>query len=322
MHDGKWIRDLTPAMPLADAARRVLGIRLATVHRALPLAIEDARRDIEHVHQLRVATRRARAALDVFTDCLPDGAFRAAKKELRKIRRAAGAARDWDVFLAALTNAKRRGTARETPGRDLLIGYALAQRHAAQQQLVGLGADYPDRFETMQTEVLAAVHEPRPGQMLFPMAPALLRALIETLEQAMAANLDDYAQLHQVRIAGKRLRYAMEIFVDCFPSPFRGKVYPAAEAMQEILGDANDSHVACGRLQEVIDQLAYVPSRARKRLRTGLELFQKYHERRLQRQRALFDAWREQWRRLDKAAALTVHSLQRGPAAPGCAGRG
>src|SRR5262249_20900183 len=113
MHDGKWIRELTAALPLADAARRVLAIRLATVHRALPLAIQDARRDIEHVHQLRVATRRARAALDIFIDCLPDGAYRAAKKELRKIRRAAGAARDWDVFLAALTDAKRRVTAQE-----------------------------------------------------------------------------------------------------------------------------------------------------------------------------------------------------------------
>jgi CHAD domain-containing protein len=322
MHNGKWIRELTAAMPLADAARRVLGIRLATVHRALPLAIEDARRDVEHVHQLRVATRRARAALDIFTDCLPDGEFRAAKKELRKIRRAAGAARDWDVFLAAVTDAKRRVTVRQTPGRDLLIGYAMAQRHAAQQQLAALGADYADRFETMQTETLAAVREQRPGQMLFPMAPALLTALIEALEQAMAGNLDDYAQLHQVRIAGKRLRYAMEIFVDCFPPQFRGKLYPAVEAMQEILGDANDSHVACGRLAEVIDQLAYVPTRSRKRLRTGLEWHQQYHEQRLRKQRALFDAWREQWRRLDKAAALTVPSMQRASAAPGCAGRG
>jgi CHAD domain-containing protein len=319
MHDGKWIRELTAAMPLGDAARRVLGIRLATVHRALPLAITDARRDVEHVHQLRVATRRARAALDIFTDCLPDAAYRAAKKELRKIRRAAGAARDWDVFLAALTDAKRRVTARETPGRDLLIGYATAQRHAAQEQLASLGADYPDRFETMQTETLAAVREQRPGQMLFPMAPALLTALIDALEQAMAGNLDDYAQLHQVRIAGKRLRYAMEVFVDCFPPQFRGKFYPAVEAMQEILGDANDSHVASTRLAEVIDQLAYVPSRSRKRLRIGLEVYRQFHEVRLQKQRALFDAWRERWRRLDKAAALTVPSMQPASAAPGCA---
>src|SRR5262245_44384184 len=306
MNDGKWIRELNAAMPLGDAARRVLGIRLATVHRALPLAIEQARRDVEHVHQLRVATRRARAALDIFTDCLPDTAYRAAKKELRKIRRAAGAARDWAVILAAVTDAKPRVTAQETPGRDLLIGYATAQRNDAQEQLAGLGADYPDRFETMQTETLAAVREQRPGQMLFPMVPALLTALIEALEQAMAGNLDDYAQLHQVRIAGKRLRYPMEIFVDCFPPQFRVQLYPAVDAMQEILGDAYAGHLASTRLAEVIDPLAYVPSRSRKRLRIGIEVYRQYHEQRLQKQRVIFDAWLERWRRLDRAAALTV----------------
>ena len=306
MRDGKWIHDLTAATPLAEAARMVLGARLSAVHHYLPLALHQAVKDVEHVHQLRVATRRARAALDIFADCLPDGAFTAAKKQLRKIRRTAGAARDWDVFLGTLTAAKPRGTVQQAPGRDLLIGYALAQRRAAQQELVALGPNYPDRFETMQTEVLAAVREHRPKQTLFPMAPALLAALVQALEQAMAGNLDDYAQLHQVRIAGKRLRYAMEIFADCFPPPFRTKLYPAVESMQEILGFANDSHVACGRLEEVLDQLAYVPSRAAKRLRVGLKALQQYHGERLTQQRALFDAWREQWQRLDRAAAFAL----------------
>src|SRR5439155_15102655 len=211
-----------------------------------------------------------------------------------------------DVFLATLTAAKPRATVQQAPGRDLLVGYALAQRRAAQQELVALGPDYPDRFETMQTEVLAAVREHRPKQTLFPMPPALLAALVQALEQAMAKNLADYAELHQVRIAGKRLRYAMEIFADCFPPPFRTKLYPAVESMQEILGFANDSHVACGRLEEVLDQLAYVPSRAAKRLRSGLKALQQFHEERLKQQRALFDAWREHWRRLDRAAAFAL----------------
>jgi len=47
----------------------------------------------------------------------------------------------------------------------------------------------------------------------------------------------------------------MEVFVDCFADPFRDSLYPAVEEMQEILGDANDSHVAAARLIELRDRL-------------------------------------------------------------------
>src|SRR5919204_6722773 len=103
MADGKWIPDLTAATPLADAARRVLIVRLEAVRDYLARALSDSDKDPEYVHQLRVATRRARAALDIFAPCLPAKTYKTAKKHLKGIRRAAGEARDWDVFLASLT---------------------------------------------------------------------------------------------------------------------------------------------------------------------------------------------------------------------------
>src|SRR5262249_193985 len=74
------------------------------------------------------------------------------------------------------------------------------------------------------------------------------------LDEAVDRNLEDYEHLHQVRILGKRLRYAMEVFADCFAAAFREQLYPAVEEMQEILGNANDSYVACGRLEAVATQ--------------------------------------------------------------------
>src|SRR5262245_29019767 len=77
--------------------------------------------------------------------------------------------------------------------------------------------------------------------------------------------------LHQVRILGKRLRYAMEVFADCFALAFREKLYPLVEQMQEVLGNANDSHVAGRRLEALSARLqALVPAQW-KRLRPGLE---------------------------------------------------
>ena len=102
MADGKWISDLTRETPIADAARRVLSVRLEVVRDYLRLATREPDKDVEHVHQLRVGTRRAGAALNIFSLCLPEKVYRNARRYLRRIRRAAGQARDWDVFLEEL----------------------------------------------------------------------------------------------------------------------------------------------------------------------------------------------------------------------------
>src|ERR1700756_534586 len=102
MSAGKWISDLNASTPLADAARRLLSIRLDVVHQHLALALKCADEDTEHVHQLRVGTRRAGAAVEIFALCLPDKVHAEARGQLRELRRAAGEARDWDVYLLAL----------------------------------------------------------------------------------------------------------------------------------------------------------------------------------------------------------------------------
>lgn len=297
MHDGKWIDDLNPTTPLAEAARLVLSTRLGVVGRCLAPALHKSHEDIEHVHQLRVATRRARAALDIFMDCLSQEAYATGKKHLRRIRRAAGAARDWDVFRVGLTETKRRLSARERPGCDLLIGYALAQRSVAQQQLEDLGDDYPDRFERVAVEVVAGVSAKLDSQSLLQHAQTLLAGLVQKVDDALAGDLADYAKLHQARIDGKKLRYAMEIFAACFPPAFRERLYPVVEEMQEILGDANDSHVASGHLRDVREMLELLPPRTKHRLLIGVESILSFHEKRLARQRVKFAKWVQQWRK-------------------------
>ena len=63
MAEGKWISDLMATTPLADAARLTLGVRLEVVRDYLQQALHQADKDPEYVHQLRVGTRRAVAAL-------------------------------------------------------------------------------------------------------------------------------------------------------------------------------------------------------------------------------------------------------------------
>jgi CHAD domain-containing protein len=291
---GKWISELKATTPVADAARHVLTVRLEGVRDYLPLALQQAFNDPENVHQLRVGTRRARAALDIFAACLPSKVYKGARKHLRNIRQVAGEARDWDVFLASLTQRAREPGRKLRPGLDCLVGYAVAKREAAQLQLEEAGKNLPFAFERFLAETVAAVQKPNDPRLctLADLALPRLTGLLRELDEAASLNVDDHAHLHQIRIVCKRLRYAMEVFGDCFDSAFRAELYPAVEAMQEILGNANDSFVACRRLDVLSAHLQALAPVEWKRLRPSLEGLRQYHQSRLfQEQECFQDGW-------------------------------
>src|SRR5947199_3407293 len=86
MVDGKWIEGLGPLLSVAEAARLALQVRFEVVRYHLPLAMHEADRDPEHVHRLRVGTRRAGAALRLFGSTLPEKVHRKARQTLRSVR--------------------------------------------------------------------------------------------------------------------------------------------------------------------------------------------------------------------------------------------
>jgi CHAD domain-containing protein len=302
MAHGKWIDGLQASTPVDDAARRVLTVRLESVRDYLPLAVDEADRDPENVHQLRVGTRRGGAALVIFASCLSPKALRRAKRELRGIRRAAGAARDWDVFLIALTEWAASKPSKHRPGLDFLLGYGTSQRRIAQERLEELAEEQPFAFDRFLAETVAAVRMPEDSTVrtLADLARPTLSALSQELDDAAADNLHDYDHLHQVRIIGKRLRYAMEVFADCFSSSFKEQLYPAVENMQEILGEANDSHVAIERLSSLRAQVSAARPADWSRYRLGIESLMRFHERRLPEGRTKFLQWWKKWQANDR----------------------
>jgi len=303
MAGGKWIAGLTAHTPLADAARRVLTVRLELVRDHLPPALHEAEQDPEHVHQLRVATRRARAALDIFAGCLPAKAHKRARRQLRDLRQAAGEARDWDVFLEDLATHTR--TPETRPGLDALIGYATARRDVAHGRLQEAFTEDPDEFARLAAATVASVRNSRsgPGYLIHLALPRLV-VLLGELNQTASDDLNDCENLHQVRIIGKRLRYAMEVFAGCFAPPFREKLYPAMEEMQTILGHANDSYVANQRLAALRDSLRKAAPAEWDRYRPGIEGLLHHHERRLLEQRQHFLNWWGLWQPYGNEFAL------------------
>jgi CHAD domain-containing protein len=91
---------LAPDEPFALAAARTVEVRAAEMLDLAANVLDTT--DIERVHDMRVATRRLRACLEIFAPCFPRKAHRAALREVKALADALGERRDPDVQLEAL----------------------------------------------------------------------------------------------------------------------------------------------------------------------------------------------------------------------------
>ena len=134
------------------------------------------------------------------------------------------------------------------------------------------------------------------------------------MRKSTDAALEDNTKLHLVRIAGKRLRYAMEIFGDCFTADFKGRLYPLVEELQELLGILHDSDVASRQLEEWRERTALVFPEEVSRYRPGFDALIKSHQAVISEQRERFrEKWREWEESLGSAGLEELHlKTQRG----------
>jgi CHAD domain-containing protein len=180
------------------------------------------------------------------------------------------------------------------------LGHAFAQRQHAQKTLNDAVEDAKDHpFSDLPDKVRSGVHE-----TLEERAARVLSQLIHDLEEVARTDLEDYEHLHWVRILGKRLRYALELFVDCCPPAARAQVYSHVEALQDILGLANDSYQAGLELEQLSDVIRATFPGAWELVRVGFSELQAFHQRRLKNQRAAFAKWWRQWELLRPAEVL------------------
>jgi CHAD domain-containing protein len=103
----------------ASVAARVVSIRAEELLEHSDGALDV--HEIERLHDMRVASRRLRAAMEVFEPCFPRKRFRAALKEVKAIADALGERRDRDVSIAALVNFGEKLTAADRHGVLVII---------------------------------------------------------------------------------------------------------------------------------------------------------------------------------------------------------
>jgi len=198
--------------------------------------------DPEYIHQMRVATRRLRAALRLFGPALPPDFAGALLPPLREMMAKLGKARDLDVLLTDIC-APVIAALPDEPRLSALAGIITEERYTARRQAVRhLEAR---EFGSLMVRLAALLHSPAldtPGDGdAADFAAGRLRRLrrkVRTL--ALAARLDDPASLHALRIGIKRLRYALEFFASLARGKTRHRLAAWLAQVQGTLGELND----------------------------------------------------------------------------------
>ncbi|HRP96863.1 MAG TPA: CHAD domain-containing protein, partial [Rhodocyclaceae bacterium] len=210
--------------------------------------------DPEFIHQLRVSQRRLRSLLRLFSPLLPAAFVADWSARLRDNARGFGEARDLDVLydeiLAPVAGLDAAGDA----ALARLQGLVHAARDAARVQVLArLDAAAQGRLLLDFVTALHALPIDDPAQdALTVFARRQLERLVRKVRRRHAAACapDGAQALHALRIALKRLRYALEFFTPLLPAKASARYQKALVRAQDALGFINDVDVARGRLTQ------------------------------------------------------------------------
>jgi CHAD domain-containing protein len=119
--------DVAPYEPYALAAARVVRIRADELFDHAAGVLDTS--DIERVHDMRVASRRLRAVLEIFEPCFPRADFKTVLRDVKALADALGERRDPDVHIEAMERFADAVQATNRPGVAALVA-ALRERQA------------------------------------------------------------------------------------------------------------------------------------------------------------------------------------------------
>jgi CHAD domain-containing protein len=142
-------REPDPNAEYAAAMRDLIAVRWAAVWKAIPIAI--AGEDIEGVHDVRVASRRLRAAMDVAVGCFADSWYGPLHRVAKEITAELGEVRDRDVMIEFLQKDLEGAPPGEHPGIQRLIDRVDRERDEARAEMLEFLADLADRGTAGET---------------------------------------------------------------------------------------------------------------------------------------------------------------------------
>lgn len=258
---------------------------------------------VEEVHRARVAARRLRSMLKTFRPLLEPRRARLYRADLRSFARTLGAAREADVrrdLLLGLARADARIPATDRRGLALLLDDACIEARGTLRRHLA---------EPGWAALVAALERHRVGQALYVTRDASLADVVALVERTwrrpvrlLREEPRESAELHELRLAFKHCRYALEVVADEAPRD-TARLLRRLRAAQDRIGDHRDTLLAEHWLQLNERRLG---GGLVERLRKDLSK----RERQLRRQAAVraakvleaWRSWRDATRNLRKAA--------------------
>ena len=212
------------------------------------------------VHQMRVATRRMRSALQAYGKVIDRSATRELTTELSWLAGVLGDARDLEVLHTRFTHAVG-----ELPD-ELVVGpvqarltrfFAGRETNARTALIAALDSD---RYLALLAAINRLLADPPLTRLGRGKAPRELPALVARAHRRVAAHVKVADQLasgderdvqwHEARKASKRLRYAAEAAAPVLGKP-ADRLVKLVKQVQELLGDHQDAVVARLVLREI-----------------------------------------------------------------------
>ena len=283
---------------LAAMAAEVEGVRAAE--------------DIECIHRMRVATRRMRTALTLFSDCFPKQDYKKIQKDVRKITRALGEARDLDVQLEVIEAALEEFPDPVFQPGIKRLKLRLTQRRAEVQQHVDAAMDKMLADQLIERLEAWAAPLLEQSKSVYLYTPALYQLAFRGIQVRIDELLShvpyitdpqNVQELHAMRISAKRLRYAMETFEELYGGQLKPYI-TTARKLQDQLGAIHDLDVWIVMIPQFIEEektriLGYFGNpRPLRRLLPGLEAFR---QSRIAQREAEYADFLKEWAKIEDA---------------------
>jgi CHAD domain-containing protein len=283
------------------------------------------RSNMDDIHDLRVASRRIRTILDVFSDHLPNKKVKNWEKEIRTITRSFGQVRDLDVQIDLINNIYK---STENPGLRsglrrvrLRLKQKRQQRQTDTSEAISLIINSTSIAE-METWTKAVIEKADDevffSAELFQVGYKKIQSRLDEFlfYEVFIFDPDRIRELHQMRIKAKRLRYALEVFSELYQLELDFAL-DITRQVQEYLGNIHDCDVWISFLPEFMKKemhrvkTYYGYSSPFSRIKPGIEYLIKDREReRTRLYKSFIKEWKkwkfdETWLNLRKVVLLT-----------------
>lgn len=226
-------------------------------------AIEGS--DIEGLHSMRVSSRRVQAVMKVFRYSFPSRRFKKQYEIIRGIKDYLGVVRHYDVFIDELVKFRNELLSKEQKAINLLISRQKNLREQSRKEMIRfLNTINREKYKQDFINFLSVVHLVKNAKIdraktfkdnIKNILPVIFDKFMSYSEEVVKhpAFKDT---LHRMRIAGKPIRYIMEIGVLFFSQEFKN-IYLELKDEVERLGKIHDCDVMIPELKAHLSEIRY-----------------------------------------------------------------